>query len=87
VVGVGVGEQQLQFELAQLAVDGGLLRLYLGPQLVVFPGQLVQLDQVAGAPLQPLPDRDLLPVPRRLPGQSPGARGVVPDPRLGQLRL
>ena len=87
MVGVGFGEQQLELQLPQLAVDRDLLRLEEGPQVLVTVGQRVQLDQVAGAPLQTVPDRDLIPVLRRLPRQPAGAAGVVPDTRLGQSRL
>ena len=64
-----------------------LLSLHLAAQLLVPTRQLVELDQVAGTPLQLTPDGDLLPVLGRLPGQPARVRGVVPNPWLGQPGL
>ena len=85
--GVGVGEEQLQLALLQLAVQ----RLQVGPdlacQLLVLPGQLAQLDQVMGAALQGLQRIDLVAELGALTGQRTGACRIVPGALGAQQAL
>jgi hypothetical protein len=62
VVRVGVGEEHVELAAAQLAVDRVqiALALELAGQLRIVLGQLVQLDQVLGPALEPVPGLDLL---------------------------
>ena len=54
-------------------------------QLGIIGVQLLQLDQVAGTPLQAIPGRDEGSVVGSLARHLPGALGVVPRARFGQL--
>ena len=69
----------------QLLLHGGLLFGYLLLQLGIVLAQLLELQDVAGAPLQAVPRRDLLPVLRSLARHLAGVLRIVPDPRLGEL--
>ena len=83
MTGVGVGEKDVQLAPAQLAVDRVQLALELAGQLGIVLGQLVQLDQVLGLALEPVPGLDLLPEVGRLAPVPAGLGGVVPDAGLG----
>jgi hypothetical protein len=87
VVRVGVVEQKDELAVAELLLQRGLLRLQLLSELLVVPGQRVQLDQVVGPPLQVVPAGDLAAVLRRLPSESAGQDRILPDARLGQALL
>jgi hypothetical protein len=87
VAGVRVREEQVELAAAQLAVEPVQLGVQLRGQLGVVLGQLMELDEVPGPPLQPVPGLDLLPEVRRLAGVPAGLGGLVPDPGLGQQLL
>jgi hypothetical protein len=55
----------------------------LAGQLRIVVSQLVQLDEVFCASLEPVPGLDLFPQVSRLAPVPSGLRRVVPDPRLG----
>ena len=79
MAGVGVVEEQLELLLLELAVDHSQLAGHLARQLGVAVGQPVQLDQVAGLRLQPLPALELRAQLRGLAGDLSRPRGIVPD--------
>ena len=85
MAGVGVREEEAQLQLTQLPVQRPLLGLDLLTQLGVVSGQVVELGQVTGTPLQAVPKPDLVAQIGRLLGQLAGALGIVPDPGPGQL--
>jgi hypothetical protein len=87
VVGVRVGEQQVQLSLAELPLQGLLLGAQLGRQLLVLAGQLGQLDQVAGALLQAIPGLDLLATLGSLASETARRRRIVPGAWQRQLGL
>ena len=62
MVGVGIVEEQGQLAVVQLALQRLKLRLQLFSQLGILLRELAKLDQIAGAPLQLVPDRGLVPV-------------------------
>ena len=70
---------------AQLARDLGAFDGDLLLELRVVARQLIQLRQVAGAALEPVPRRDQLAMLARLTRQLTGAAWIVPRPGLGQL--
>jgi hypothetical protein len=55
VIRVGIGEQQVELARAQLGVERLSFLLHLLLELRVSRGQLIELDQVAGALFQPVP--------------------------------
>jgi len=55
VVGVGIVEEQGQLAVVELTLQRLQLRLQLLGKLGVLLGQLAELDQVAGTPLQLVP--------------------------------
>jgi hypothetical protein len=85
VVGVRIGEQEVQLVRAQLARDGLALLVDLTLELAVALCELLQLDDVARAALETVPRCDQLAVFRRLTRQLAGAARVVPRARPGQL--
>ena len=70
---------------AQLARDRFSLLFDLPLVVLVALGELRELDQVAGAPLEALPRGDELAVLGRLTRLLSGAAWVVPRARLRQL--
>jgi hypothetical protein len=62
VIRVGIGEEQVELSRAELGRDRGLLFRDLLGQLRIARGELVELDQVAGAFFELLPSLDELPV-------------------------
>jgi len=83
VVRIGVGEEDVELARPQLAFQRGQLGVKLAGQLLVVRRQLVQLDQVFGAALEPVPGLALVPQVRCLAGVLAGLGRVVPDPGLG----
>jgi hypothetical protein len=62
VIGVRIGEQEVELSRAQLGRDRGFFLGDLLGQLRIAGGELVELDQVAGALFQLDPGLDQLPV-------------------------
>jgi hypothetical protein len=85
VVGVRVGEQQVELVGAQLLGDLCELLRDLPLQVGVVLRQLVELDQVTPAPLEAVPRGDQLAVLRGLAGRLAGSAWVVPRARPGEL--
>jgi hypothetical protein len=85
VVRVRVGEQQVELVRAQLLRDLGELLGDLPFQVGVVLRQLVELDQVARAPLEAIPRGDQLAILGGLAGRLAGAARVVPRSRPGEL--
>jgi hypothetical protein len=84
VIRVRVGEEQVQLARAQFGRDRSLFLRDLLGQLRIAGGELVELDQVAGAFFELLPGLDQLSVLGPFPGLRARAARVVPDPGLGQ---
>jgi hypothetical protein len=82
VVGVRIGEQQVELASAQLRGDRLLLLRDLYLQLGVILGELVELDQVARPAFELVPGRDQLVVLRGFAREVARAVGVVPDAGL-----
>ena len=61
MAGVGVGEEDVQLAVPELAVELVELGLQLARQLGVVLRQLVQLDQVSGPAFEAVPGLDLFP--------------------------
>lgn len=78
MVGVGIGEEQLELALLQLAAELLEVGLDLARQLLVLPRQRAQLDQVAGPALEPGERLDLIPQLRALARQRARPGGVIP---------
>jgi hypothetical protein len=85
VVGVRIGEQQVELVRAELARNSLPFLFDLARELTVALRQLLQLDDVASAPLETVPRRDEVAVLGRLSGKLPGSSRVVPRAGLGQL--
>jgi len=83
VVGVRIGEKQVQLALPELPIDARQLLVELLCELWIVVGQRLQLDQVGGPLLQALPGSDLFSQLGRLPAVAPRLARVVPDPGLG----
>jgi hypothetical protein len=83
VIGVGIVEEQGQLTIVELALQRLQLRLQLLGQLGILLGQLAELDQIAGAPLQLIPDGGLVPVLGGFARKLARPRRVVPDVRGG----
>jgi hypothetical protein len=84
VIRVWVGEEQVELSRAELGGDRGLLLRDLLGQLWIARGELVELDQVAGAFFELLPGLDQIAVLGPFPRRCARAAGIVPDPGLGQ---
>jgi hypothetical protein len=87
VVRVRGGEQQIELVAAQLGRDLGALGGDLSFQVGVVVGELIQLDEVAGAALEPVPRRDQVAMLTGFAGELAGAARVVPRAGLRQLRV
>ena len=85
VVGKGVGEQQVELARTQLFGDRGPFLVQLALQVRIAARELVELDQVAGALLQPVPGTDLLAELGGLTRHLAGVSRVVPHARLHEL--
>ena len=85
MAGVGIGEQQVELVRAQLPGNRGALVVDLAFQVLVAFRQLLELDQVSGAPFEAVPRADQITQLGRFSRQLPGALGVVPDPGSGEL--
>jgi hypothetical protein len=85
VVRVWVGEEKVELVGAQLSGKRRAFLPELPRELFVAIDELLQLDQVAGAPLQAIPGRDQLAVLRGLSRRLPGPPWVVPRAGLRQL--
>ena len=72
---------------AKLAGDGRTLLGDLLLQLRVALRQLVELDQVPGAPLQPIPGPEQLSMLGGFAGRLTGPAGVIPGARLLEVLL
>jgi hypothetical protein len=84
VIRVRVGEEKVELSGSELGRDPGLLLGHLFGQLGVTRGELVELDQVAGALFELLPGLDQVAVFGPFSGERAGAARIVPDPGLGQ---
>ena len=84
MIRVRVGEEQVELSRAELGRDRGLLLRDLLGQLRVARGQLVELDQVAGAFFELRPGLDQLPVLGPFSRERTRAARLVPDPGSGQ---
>jgi hypothetical protein len=85
VARVGIGEEKVELARPQLALDGRALVRHLTLEVGVILGQLLQLDQVARAPLEAIPRGDQLAMLGSLTGQLTGSTWVVPRARLREL--
>ena len=80
---VRIGEQQVELSPPKLRGDRRPLSGDLLPQLAIVVRQLVELDDIARAPFEPVPCVDELAVLRGLAGEVTRAVGIVPDAGLG----
>jgi hypothetical protein len=64
-----------------------MLFVHLTLEIRIVRGQLVELDQIARSLFQPVPAGYQLTVIGCLPRHLAGARGIVPDPGLNELKL
>ena len=87
VAGVRIGEEQVELAPAELIGDSHAFLSHLLLELRIALCQLVQLHEVAGAPLQTLPRVDNLPVLGTLARDLARRARVIPRPRLGQLSV
>ena len=83
MVGVGIVEEQRQLAVVELALQRLQLRLQLRGQFGILLGELAELDQIARAPLQLVPDRGLVPVFGGFTRKFARPGRVVPDVRGG----
>jgi len=70
---------------AQLLLERGPFLFDLALEVGIAFGQVLELDEVASAPLEAVPRRDLVTQLRRFARHLSGALGIVPDPRLDEL--
>ncbi len=80
-----VCEEQAQLALLELTFKLRQLSLHGARKLLVLGGELLQLEQVAGVPFQPLPGLDFVPIFGRLASQASSTDRVIPRTRLCQL--
>ncbi len=83
--GVWIGEQEIELVGAQLAANLRELCRDLLAQVGVAFRQLIQLDNVARTPLEPIPRRDQLAILGGLSRHLTRLSGVIPDPWLREL--
>ena len=83
VVRIWIGEEEIQLSSTQLGRHGRAFLRHLRLQVGVALGELIQLDEVTRAALEPVPGGNQLAMLRRLARQLTCARGVVPDAGLG----
>jgi hypothetical protein len=87
VVAVRVGEEQRDLPGGELRLQGVELAPQVGLDLAVLLGveEGGEVAGVTGGAVEALPALDLVPQPGGLLGQRPGAAGVVPESRIGDL--
>ena len=84
VVGVGIGEQQVELVRVKLLGQRRALLRDLFFELGIVLRQLIELDEITCAPFEPVPGRDQLAVLRGLSGHRAGAPWIVPNAGLDQ---
>jgi len=85
VVGVRVGEQEIELARTELPAQLGALLFDLLLQVGIAFRELVELDEVSRASLESIPGGDELSVFRGFARRLPRPPGVIPDTRPGQL--